>query len=741
MPGYPETALALSLTVASPAILFAGLLIVVALAIWFWFRLRGLTAKLRVTVIVLRTVVMLLLVLLVADLAISYQKANPVRVMVAVTSPPGITAERTAELMSARERVATTFARNNILVFENGAPESDDAVQRRPAAALLVTDGGLEPGVAQTAMTELQRGVGESPVFVVSDLDETAAPRVTINFASLTGPVYRDTPFNVTARVHAVGMAGRETIVTIADSAGVRSTEKVVWTNDDETRTVELEVIPKVAGWQDYRVSVEPTVSGQPTNERQLATSVDERQWRVLMFEGEPTSESSFIRRSLDQTGFISVDYFAQVSRSAATGNREADPADRSNGGGTGAASPIARLHSILADPARLNQYDCVIVGPTPNEMLSAAETERLRQWVERRGGGLVVLGGNNFAGSIIAPNGRLSSVVPAAIESGSFASPSSISGQGHPVEAAETASFALVPTSAGLNGPLRGFAQVRDAGNDRRDVLGVALKLGAIGPAAFVLAVAGDAQSSSTDTGSALIVAQPIGAGRVVLFAPADSFKLKVSGSDAGPAGVGPFDALWRGLTLWSAQGAGPASELVLSIGSPETGERLSIEARVRDANFAGVNLAKFLATWQALDQSGTPTGPARPLEFLPDPSGTGIWRAELIAPEPGRYEITGTATSSAGVQLKLEHRFTAVPGVPIEPGAARDTLERLAHESGGKVFALRNLDQLVAQLKAMPREPATVSATWRLRQFWPLAFIIPLLLAGEWLILRLKL
>jgi hypothetical protein len=742
MPGYPETVFAVNLTVASPVILFAGLLITVALVIWLWLGLRGLAAKLRAMALVLRTLTMLLLVLLVADFAVSYQKANAIQVLVAVNSPIDVTPDRTAKLTSAKGRVTDTFSRSNILALEDGAYRSDDAAQSRPAAALLLTDGGLDPNAARSAISELQRGMGEGPVFVVTDLDESAAPRVTINFAALTGPVYRDTPFNVTARVQAVGMAGRKTSVTVADRAGVRSTEKIAWTSDDETRTLELEVIPKVAGWQDYRVSAEPAASGQPTSERQLAARVDERQWRVLMLEGEPTSESSFIRRSLDQGGFISVDYFAQVSRDAATGNRPADPSERSNGGGTGAGSPIARLHAVLADPARLNQYDCVIVGPTPNEMLSAAETERLRQWVERRGGGLVVLGGNNFAGSIIAPNGRLTSMMPAAIESGSFASPSSVAGQGHPVEAGESASFALVPTSTGLTGPLRGFAKARDAENDRRDVLGVGLKLGTVGPAAFVLAVSGDAQSSSSDTGTALIAAQPMGAGRVVLFAPADSFKLKVSGSDTSPGGVGPFDALWRGLALWSAQGAGPASELVLSTGSPAAGERVNIEARVREANFASVSVAKCLASWQALDQAtGAATGPARPIEFLPDPNGTGIWRGELIAPEPGRYVIMGTATSTTGVLQKLEQRFTVVPAAPVEPGAARDTLDRLTRETGGKVFTLRNLDQLVAQLKAMPREPATITATWRLRQVWPLAFIIPLLLAGEWLILRLKL
>lgn len=740
MPGYPELLFAANFSVASPAIFSAGLVIACGLIAWLWRRLRGLTGRLRLLVIGLRTCTMLLMLLLASDFAVTYQKANPLQMLVATAPAADLSAERKTQLMSARTRTSATLARNNVVMLERTAAGGIGTDKPQPAGALLITDGGLDPEAARTELAELQIASGGGPVFVLTDLDETAAPRLTVLQATINGVLYSDVPSTVSARVHAVGMVGRESTVIVIDRAGVRSTAKVSWSNDDEIRTVDVEVAPKVAGWQDYTVSVEPAVPGRPNNDRRLSAWAEERRWQVLMFEGEPTSESGFIRRSLEQAGSFDVEYFAQVSRDVATGNRSADAANAGKAGGTLTGSPIARLHSVLADPVRLAQYDCVIVGPTPSAMLSAAEVERLRQWVDQRGGGLVVLGGNNFTGSIIAPNGRLASLMPAAIDSGSFSSPGAVQGQGRPIEAGDSPSFALVPTTSGASGPLRGFARARDAGTDRRDVLGSALTVVQVGPAGFDLAVAGDAQTPSNDAGRPLIAAQQFGAGRIVLFAPADSFKLKVGSADQ--SGVGPFDALWRGLSLWAAQGAGKASEILLSNSSPAMAEKITVEARFRDTSFAPALVAKLSAAWQALDpESGSPAGPVRAVTFLPSVESAGVWRAELIAPEPGRYVITATATLKSGAQQKVEQRFTVSPATSPEPGAARDTLDRLARETGGKVFALRNLDQLVSQLNAMPRNPATMAATWRLRQFWPLAFIIPLLFAGEWLILRLKL
>ncbi|MBC7911746.1 MAG: hypothetical protein H7Y30_14670, partial [Pyrinomonadaceae bacterium] len=61
-------------------------------------------------------------------------------------------------------------------------------------------------------------------------------------------------------------------------------------------------------------------------------------------------------------------------------------------------------------------------------------------------------------------------------------------------------------------------------------------------------------------------------------------------------------------------------------------------------------------------------------------------------------------------------------------------------ARETGGNIFSLSNLNSLNEKLAALPQSRVGVRRTWELRNWWPLAFIIPLLLSFEWLIQRIK-
>src|SRR5438105_1850764 len=111
------------------------------------------------------------------------------------------------------------------------------------------------------------------------------------------------------------------------------------------------------------------------------------------------------------------------------------------------------RRHAALQSAARLNAYDCIIVGATENTLLSSAESARLREWVERRGGGLIVLGGNSFNGSIAAPGGKLYSLLPTEISAQGFVSQSEEISRGRPLEAEKARDhFFLTPTEEGAN-------------------------------------------------------------------------------------------------------------------------------------------------------------------------------------------------------------------------------------------------------------------------------------------------
>lgn len=671
------------------------------------------------------------------------------------------------------------------------------------SAAVLLTNGAMTAEEASRVVHQTSAAANGAPVYVVGDFDFSQGGRVALQSAvSVSGSVWRGVPVAVRCVVHGRGMSGRESLVTITDDTeAIRASTKVRWTTSDEWQTVVLRVTPKVSGWTNFAAHVEAAGGGNngedtATLVRSFALYAEEHRVRVLFFEGEPTWEAKFIRRALTESGLFDTDYFAQVSRAAAVGiakdrkNKKAadseDAAQTKSGGvgeeqraaedvggvpskdGAEKDAPEAKLHEALSSAARLNAYDCVIVGATPNVLLSVAETARLRDWVERRGGGLVVLGGNSFAGSIAAPNGKLYSLLPAGIDSRSLASELQQRALGVPLEADEMrGGVALTPTETGAGGALAGYRDAREAAETARAVHGNAaanrvllsgegFRLSALRAGAFALATSGTAGADGTsDTGAPLIAAMRNGAGRTLLFAPADSWRIRTSAAasstmqnETGDA----FAALWQGLLLWSAMGARAPVEMALSVDSPSAGSEVAAELRVRDVSFNALKIEKMNAHLQRISEgveenkSGEENSADTTNEimetiqvaFAPDSEDASLWRAHFKAPARGRFVLEADYTAAGGKKGNASKLFITVATPNLEAGAASDALNRAARETSGEVFNRTQMRSLAAKLVALPRHDKKAQRVWELRTWWPLAIIVSLLLATEWFLRR---
>jgi hypothetical protein len=779
----------------SRAVFVAALAVSAYALVRYWQSLKGVAQASRWALIGLRGVALLLLACALAGLSVEYESEAGGRVLArriggaanrageSAAASGGEEQQRAQAIVNALKKrvpgvVEATDESAGVKTDESMAVKMDESVavandgdadEGNFVAGVLLTDGAMAADEAALEVNRVSAATGGAPVFVVGGLRQPASPSVALESAAVMGQAVRGVPLVVRCSVHGRGMSGRESLVTIADEAQTLASARVAWTGADEWQAVELEVVPKTGGRVDYTARIE-AAGGEAASAlaRPLGLYVAERRWRVLFFEGEPTWEAKFIRRALERSALFEVDYFAQVSRAAAIGatekagveqddaktQRRGDAAsdkeraeakkDRAAEGG----SPEAKLRAALASAERLNNYDCVIVGATPNEMLSIAEAERLSVWVLRRGGGLVILGGNSFAGSIVAPNGKLYKLAPAAIDARGFSTEAQTVSRGTPLEAEKKREgLTLVPTAAGASGALGGYlsASLETAG--KGDMLtGQGLRPGALRPGASVLAVAGRGQLKGTsEAGSTLMAAARYGAGRTLLFAPADSWRLRTtSAGGEQETRDAPYNALWQGLLLWATAGAQPPVELTLSDESPAAGRVLTAELRVRDASFAPAKIERLNARLQPLTEdaaeaSAANATPPREVAFVPDETDASVWRASLVLAAPGQYalEVDYDAGGKSGTASKS---FSVVAASALEPGAARDTLSRAARETGGALFASDETDALLERIAALPPKRAPARRTWELRAWWPLAFIIPLLLSAAWLIERLK-
>lgn len=757
---------------AGRALLVAALAASAFLIVRYWRTLGVYSRSVRWTLIALRFVALGMLACALAGLRVHYETQTPPRVLVRYARASNENAKVSLDSLRNEERevaaqVISLLRGRGFEVVEDGSANGAEVSDLKDAsyiASVLLTDGAMSSEEARREIEQASAAVGFAPVYVVTDLNELPGASVALENATLVSPALRGVPASVSCTVHARGMRGRESLLTISDDAKVQASARIAWTSDDERRALTLEVVPKVAGWTDYIARVE-AAGGEVEGSREalllsrpFTLYAEERRVRVLFFEGEPTWEAKFIRRALEQAGLFEVDYFAQVSRAASVGQSETVSETRENEAEQTNASaesvnvkskdaPETKLHRTLASAASLNNYDCIIVGATPNAMLNGQEAARLSAWVERRGGGLIVLGGNSFNGSIAAPNGKLYSLLPASIDARALASESQELARAAPVETERRrAGVALTPTEAGA--ALHGYLNAMQETNAKFDTLtGQGFRVGAARPGATVLAVAGKADASGTsEMGAPLIISMRDGAGRVMLFAPADSWRIRTSASGEQDSAFGAFGALWQGLVLWSSAGARTSVEIVLSDGSPAAGNIVTAELRVRDALFAPLKIEKLNARLEPLaeDDNASIEGemnrssPQQEIVFAPDRNDASVWRARFVAPVRGRYNLR-IDYEAGGESGSAEKLFGCVEPSLYENGAARDTLLRLAHERGGKMLTVKETDALAHDLSALPHVREPLRRVWEMRLWWPLVLIIPLLLSLEWCARRL--
>lgn len=748
-----------------------------AIAAFALFRYRqslvGTSRRLRWLMVGLRGAALLLAACALGGVSIEHETATGARVLLwrQTRTADSVASAVTAETMQGVEEqrgqgIVSALERESVSVVETKDAAGAGAVDGGPfVAGVMLTDGAMRTDDAALEVERLSAAAGGAPVFVVGDYRQSGGPTaaaatVALESVLIMGSVVRGVPVAVRCVVHGRGMRGRESLVSITDDAKVQASASVAWRDDDERQTVTLSVVPKVAGWTSYAARIE-AAGGEDKSllSRPITLYAVERRWRVLFFEGEPTWEAKFIRRALERSKLVEVDYFAQVSRAAMMSQTEKKVAP-DDGGEAGAddsgvdderdailQSPETRLRAVLASVERLNSYDCIIVGTTPNEMLSAAEAARLRVWTEKRGGGLVITGGNSFADSIVAPNGKLYGLMPTAIDPRGFARQAQAVARDAPLEAERTRdALALLPTAAGASVALGAYLNALQATPAARaDVLtGQGLRLGALRPGASVLAVAGRGSDATTsETGTPLIAATRYGAGRALVFAPADSWRLHTTLSGEQDETDTPYSALWQGLMLWATAGARPPVEITLSDESPAAGRRLTAELRVRDANFTPAGIETLSARLQPLKEdegeaSADSTTP-REIAFAPDERDKSVWRASLDAPAPGPYMLEADYTANGKRGSVVKH-FAVVSPQDIAPGAALDTLSRSARETGGGLLTSDSAETLARRIKARSFNSETTRRTWELRTWWPLALIIPLLLSAAWLIERMN-
>ncbi len=523
------------------AVLLICFAILAVVSFLYFKNLKTQSLRLRIALVSLRAAYTLALLLIIFDATITLARQERSRLLITTSDLPLMRlpnasgsdrAEAFSRSLSNDARLTERFTIHRTIgsALTRAALVEDDQNSIPVSAIVYLADR------SDAAIREAERlsQFTVAPLFIVPVSSDAELPDINVSSVDCGGSALLDVPQMITATLYGRRMAGRSTLVKLSDEAVVIFATVINWKENSESITVPLLLAPRVEGLHRYAVKAEPVEGELNTENNEASFSLDVRRGerKILFIENQPTWEGKFIRRALEENASITVDYFAEVSRDAVLNQQQ---------------SGIERnVHSILGDFKQLARYDCVIAGPMDASMISEREAQNINQFVERRGGGFVILGSNDFNGSILSASSRLANLCPATVNINAHSNNSqqeSIAPLA--VENTVAAKTFLAPTREGES---LFWSYANDILISNLGPLSDSyLRVKSLKPGAVTLAVVNTEKQ-------ALITAQPYGYGRTLLFAPADSWRIQLAESGENK---GHFAALWQNIAFWAAGNA----------------------------------------------------------------------------------------------------------------------------------------------------------------------------------------
>lgn len=430
----------------------------------------------------------------------------------------------------------------------------------------------------------------------------------------------------------------------------------------------------------------------------------------VLVLQGGPGFEHGFLMRMLGLDPGLDVD-------GVVTKGRTPDDAPTFYVQGSAARTPYL-LEGFPATAERLFAYDVVVLGNVEADQLTREQLALLREFVERRGGGLAVIGARSFGdrGVVTADLGEIVPVEPR----GGGAANAAAGAVGR-----DGTRIAL--TNAGRTHPLMQVGADEGASEAQWGALPSLAAASAVGPArpgaevlATVAGPAGDPQP--------LVVVQRMGRGRTLAFMGEGAWRWRMG----LPADDRTYETFWRQAVRWLAVQA--PGQVELSVGTLAAGVPGDLVVRVVDERFQPV--ADAAVSVRVREPGGT----TRALTAVPDGQETGTYRATFLPATDGVHGFEAEATRGAGAAGR--HEMSVLVGGTaseyVDPRRNDALLARLAESTGGALLAGSAIDDVAARIRDAVATPVARTVQRDLwHNGWTFIAIVALL-GFEWALRR---
>jgi uncharacterized membrane protein len=570
-----------------------------------------------------------------------------------------------------------------------------------PLAGIVVVTDGAENGgtLSEETLTEIASfGV---PVHTVG-----VGPERNTNDLELDGirlPQEATPGETLTAEVSIRHDAKARTRLRVYDGDKLLASRMIDLSADAGITTNTVEFPSGVAGVRDLRFTLDPLEGERNVinNTRTHVIDVNSRRRNILYIEGEPRWEYKFIRRAAETDKSLRL---ASVVR--ATPNRYYRQ---------GVESPNELATGFPKTAQELFAFDAVVIGSFEAAAIGTEQHQALRDFVDRRGGGLLMLAGRDGLADGGWAKTPVAQTLPARLAEGGAKTFS--------VTAAK-ARLTVYGAESAINrldeDPRRNLSRWNELPE-----LADFQPVGRLKPGAVVLL-----EAMVGNKAQPLLVWQHYGRGTTYTFSTASTWRWKMR----LPHEDQRHYTFWRQLLHAAAADAPARSALTAERKVYDDERRITLHAELRDDQYqplsdAAVELTVTSDTGASVKQTMTPSG-----------NGDGRYLAVVDADPAGLYRVAMNARRGDETVGAIETHFRRNDGVVEHFGTQqnRALLERIANATGGRYWPLGDLAGLPDAMrysKAGIVERQTLDL-WNL----PAVFLLLLILkAAEWL-LRLR-
>ena len=569
------------------------------------------------------------------------------------------------------------------------------------AGVVLVTDGAdtTAGAIGPSLLALKSQGI---PVFTVGVGRETLDRDIQIGRVSTPRTALKGTTLMVDVVLTQTGYAGQTVNIDIEDEGRLVGTQKVKLADDGTATTARVRFTVGEPGPRVMRFRVAPQ-SGElvtENNAREALIDVRDRREKILYYEGEPRPEMKFIRRAVEEDPNLLV----------VTLQRTADNKYMR----IGVDNSEELVAGFPKTREELFSYRGLIIGSVEAGAFTGDQLKMIAEFVDRRGGGLLMLGGPRSFGEGGYAGTSVADVLPVVLDPSWRDQQPTLS------------RVSVKPTMAGAAQGVTQIAENEEASLKRWGELPVVLtlnRLDSIKPGATVLLSATDESRREHP----VLAFQRYGRGKSFAFMLADSWVWQMHASITVEDMT--HEHFWRQLLRWLVDGVPDTVEVNSLTDRVEPNEGATLRAEIVDPNFVELNDAMVLAKLTSPDGTIVDV----PMQWSGEKSG------EYVASVPthalGWYEAKIDAIHGGKTIGSAVTHVRAAPGDAeyFDATMHAPTLKRIADETGGRFYTPATVQGLSEDLKYTGRGVTTVEE----RDLWHLPIVMVLLiglLCAEW-------